>query len=524
MHRYFPSILFLVVCLLTTSSLRAQFWTPMFAVPDSSFKLNEYDRHECGGIFANIDGKRLCIAIGGRAGAGKVDQKRPIIYDYDANTITMGDNADDEYHHFQAALWRDSIIVVGMSFDNGYPNEVPQSHLHLYYIKSETWVEASPIPPGRARGSAQCIVVEDTAYFFNGLTNGHKNGWVTWTDKYDLANNTWDTLSPSPRARDHAVALRKDHEIYLVGGRRSATGNGGLNAFPVSEIDVYNLQTDTWSTLPATDTVPGLRAGHLATIGTNDFGNTELSIWGGEISGTALKSGIALDLQTHVWSVLPDLVAEVHGTAIIPVSEDTLVIIAGRDFSNEHKLTDSFYVQRYIAQPLVFPIGWLGASVTEMASGHLQFDWEVEGGEAGLFVIEEQAPQGGWQSLGTKASSDSRTRYSWSYLPRVSGSVNLFRIRFQTPDGRQSLSPLLTVRTADQLVQFPNPMSPTSRTIRFQNQSVQSASLFNLEGRLIDTVVWPDVWTLPETLPEGMYLLKFIDVNGISFGKKVQMQ
>lgn len=523
MLRLFPSLLLSLLFVLPSVS-HAQFWTAMSAVPDSSFNLQQYERHECSGVYAVINGKRLCITLGGRAGAGKVDAKRPIIYDYDANTLTMGENADDQYHHFQAALWRDSIIVVGMSFDNGFPNEIPQSHLHLYYIKSETWVEVDTIPTARARGSAQCVVVEDTAYFFNGLTNGHTSGWVSWTDKYDLVNGVWDTLAPSPRARDHAVALLRDKEVYMVGGRRSAYGNGGLNSFPVYEIDVYNLETNSWTTLPDSSFVPELRAGHMAVMGTNNLGNPEISIWGGEINSDALKTGIALDLQTQIWTSLPDLVEKVHGTSMIAVSEDTLVILAGRDFNAEHQLTDSFYVQRFIAQPQVFPIGWLGASVTSTASGHLQFDWEIEGGEEGLFVIEEKTRERGWQALGSKTTMEGRTRYSWSYLPREAGGKKLFRIHFQTLDGRQNFSPLLTIGMTDQLVRFPNPMTQYSRTIQFQAERVQSAALFNLEGRLIDRVNTPDVWTLPENLPQGMYLLKATDVNGISHSRKVQMR
>ncbi|MDP5170498.1 MAG: hypothetical protein NWR72_09640, partial [Bacteroidia bacterium] len=203
--------------------------------------------------------------------------------------------------------WRDSIIVVGMSFDNGYPNEIPQTHLHLYYIRSQTWVQLDTVPTARARGSAQCVVVNDTAYFFNGLTDGHKSGWVNYTDKYDLVNGVWDTLAPSPHARDHAVALLDGDNVYMVGGRRSATGNGGLNAFPVYEIDVYNIPTDTWTTLPAPANLPELRGGHQAAMQVNTIGNKQINMWGGEIDGTALITGIGIDLNTYAWHTLPDL-------------------------------------------------------------------------------------------------------------------------------------------------------------------------------------------------------------------------
>ncbi len=504
-------------------TLQAQFWASQQAIPDSTFKLDEYERHECTGVFANIDGKRLCITLGGRAGAGKVDKKRPIIYDIDANTLTMGENGDDQYHHFQAALWRDSIIVVGMSFDNGYPNEIPQEHLYLYYIKSETWVEADTVPTARMRGSAQCVVYEDTAYFFNGLIDGHKGDWVKWTDRYDLANGVWDTLSPSPRARDHAVALLDGTDVYVTGGRRSATGNGGLNQYPVYEIDVYDIITDTWRTLPDSTYIPELRAGHQAVIGTNSLGHKEISIWGGEIDSDALASGLALDLTTNKWSNLPDMLAEVHGTSIIPVSADTLVIMAGRDFSDEHLVSDSFYVQVYYGAPSFFPIEWIGISAREEEQGSIELSWTIQSPEEGTFVIEKKTATD-WTKLGSVDADPYQTEYEWSYTNTESFQNEIYRVHLQMANGTQSYSPLLSLRLQEKVVTFANPLPAYDKTLYFLNGRIIHAEIYTIQGAFLGSRSHPESWQLPDSMGPGKYLLKMVDETGNSRHEVIMVQ
>ncbi|MDP5172312.1 MAG: hypothetical protein NWR72_18855, partial [Bacteroidia bacterium] len=190
-----------------------------------------YQRHECAAGLCQFGGNDYCIVVGGR---GNFNKKCPIIYDRAKDSLYLGNQCPQEVHHFQASVWRDSIIVVGMALTNGYPGENPVSSLYLYHAKTDTWEVKTTIPTSRRRGSAQSVIVGDWVYFFNGITQGHISGWVNQADRYNLTTNTWEVLLPTPRARDHALAFHVGENIYLVGGRRSNYGNaGGLHGLPV---------------------------------------------------------------------------------------------------------------------------------------------------------------------------------------------------------------------------------------------------------------------------------------------------
>lgn len=490
---------------------QAQFWVPCYATPDSSYNLTHYSRHECGAVTANIDGHRMAILLGGRSGSGQPDKKRPVIYDFDANSLTMGQTINKQLHHFQAAVWRDSIVVVGMSFDLGYPNEVPHSHLYYYYIRSNTWVTGDTVPTARARGSAQCVVVDDTAYFFSGLTNGHKSGWVTWVDKYDLVNGVWDTLSPAPRARDHAVALLEGDNIYLVGGRRSNAGGAGLHAYPVAEIDVYHLPTDTWSTLPVSANLPDTRGGLQAVMSTNTALNPQINLWGGELNADTHITGLGLDLVTNTWNTLPDLVAPVHASAICPISADTLVMMAGavrlpNNSSPEYVISDSFYVQVYYGTPTLLPIPWLAAGVEE-ENGQLHFSWQVNVPGPGRFAIQRETGQGQWQNLGFAAAQENNSLYEWVFSAQFSGEQR-YRIHLQLQDGTQSFSPDLSLSVVNSLDIYPNPVSLRSPSVMIPAGQVEKLELFSVNGQLLDVAIRPVEWTLPTSISPGTYLLR----------------
>ncbi len=504
----------LLFSFLLPQSSFGQFWVSKSAVPDSAFILEQYKRHENGSIYAEIDGNRYAIMLGGRSGAGKNDSKRPVLYNFDTNMMSMGENADDQYHHFQAAVWRDSIIVVGMSFDNGYPNEVPQTELWLYYIKSETWVLASTVPVDRMRGSAQCVVLNDTAYFFNGLTNGHISGWVNWSDKYDLANGVWDTLAPSPHPRDHSFAILDGTSVYLAGGRRSAFGNGGLSTFPVLEIDVYDIPTDTWSTLPVSANLPGTRAGHQAAMQVNTAGHKQLNIWGGEIAGAALITGIGLDLTLLTWNTLPDLEIETHGTAIVPINGDTLVMISGRDYADEHLVSDSFYVQVYYGTPTLLPLDWMHTEIVRDDAGILQLSWNIFAPENGTFVIQQMEAGGKWREIGKVGADSEKAFYSWRYEESNASTKGIFRVHLTMQDGTHSFSPSIEVGPRYQLADIQNPITRSSRQIRFLYGQTESASIYTLQGQLMASIQTPVSWDVPENLAAGRYLLKVKGING----------
>jgi len=66
-------------------------------------------------------------------------------------------------------------------------------------------------------------------------------------ERYDPATDTWTERAPMPRPRQEmGAALGADGRIYVVGGAYSFG-----NPLPVDDVDIYDPQTDSWSTGPS---------------------------------------------------------------------------------------------------------------------------------------------------------------------------------------------------------------------------------------------------------------------------------
>ncbi len=509
----FPFLLVFCIC---PSLLLAQ-WLPGYATYDPAFNTG-YVRHECSAIAVTIDSQRLCVLLGGRGGAGNTAKRRPILYDFDQNTLTMGKNFNDQIHHFQAALWRDSVIVLGMAYRNGYPNEIPYDHLYLYYVKSDTWVQQDTIPTARKRGSAQCVVIGDEAYFFNGITDGHNTGYVNWTDRYDFVTGVWDTLAPSPHARDHAIALLEGSKVYIVGGRNSV--QGAALGTPRPEIDVYDIPTNTWTTLPATANLQDVRGGIMGVIGTNDFGNKQINVWGGELPGDTQISGAGLDLSTLTWFSLPDLVAPVHASGICQMADDTLVMMAGAvrtgAANTEYLVTTPSYVQIYRGRPTVLSADWMHWEVRLTERGFAELIWSLQGEREGVFTYERRIRMEEWQELGQRAVT-MLGLFSGSFIDssRVSpGTALQYRVRFRSLTGEETMSPVLSVVARRGAIAYPNPLPKENRTLFFPKGSSYHVMLRSMQGQLIASSTVSDSWQLPESLASGRYLLQVAENEG----------
>ena len=106
-------------------------------------------------------------------------------------------------------------------------------------------------------------------YVACGIVDGHTSGTVAWFDEFDPQTGQWRELPDGPRVRDHFSAVVIEGRLYLVGGRNiSYHEPGNFTAFfgaVIPEVDFYDFQTGTWSTLLAKLDVP-TAAGGLAAL------------------------------------------------------------------------------------------------------------------------------------------------------------------------------------------------------------------------------------------------------------------
>lgn len=501
---------------LIAGNLYAQTWITKPLTHDPTYLLEDYRRHECAAAFCSMPGLHVGVVLGGR---GTGDQRRPIIYHRAEDSLSMGTPPPLELHHFQAGVWQDSLILVGMAQTGGFPYEDPVDSLYFYDVKNDLWQALDSIPLPRQRGSAQMVIHGDWAYFFNGITNGHHNGWVKQTDRYNLVTNTWEILTDSPRERDHAIALKDGDYVYIVGGRRSnAWAAGGMHAYPVYEIDRYHIPTDTWITLPPTVNLGDFRAGLMGAILPNDLGHAQLNVWGGEQAAGpigGLASGDGLDLTLLTWQALPDMPVKRHATQMMVIPPDTLVMLAGAQYGgDEYDPSDLEYAIEF-TQPVILPMAWVATELRPYREQQLAIHWEAqETGVAEYEILTRTTPLSSPVTLATVPAHGNGT-YRYAYTTPRPEQPCYYQIRAWSHDGTVNMSSLMAWNQPPDMDVYPTRL-PAGGFLTLRN-SVQplELTLTGMDGRQH----WAansdqDQIQLPTTLSPGMYLLRIRQANG----------
>ena len=230
-----------------------------------------------------------------------------------------------EIHHFQAVAYNDAIYLVG-AMTGQYPKEKPLANIWKYYPTTDTWEKAAAIPTEMQRGSAGVVLHNDVIYMVGGIELGHTSGCSNRLDSYNLKTGEWKALTKAPHVRDHFFAALSDGKIYCIGGRNTSVHHkDNFNAFfesTVAQVDVYDIESDSWITLKERLPVP-TAAGGIAVFG--DY----IVYMGGEASQKmAYKQTQGLSLKTEQWQQLSVLNTGRHGTSAI-VFDNKIWIAAG---------------------------------------------------------------------------------------------------------------------------------------------------------------------------------------------------
>ncbi|WP_051069657.1 Kelch repeat-containing protein, partial [Mariniradius saccharolyticus] len=300
-----------------------------------SWKLVDEDtsytgRHENSFVQA---GKKFYL-MGGREKARNID-----VYDFENNSwktlVNVGPLA---FNHFQAVEYRGYIWIIGAFENNSFPNETPASHIWVFDPITEQYTRGPEIPVERRRGSAGLVVYKDKFYLIGGNKLGHNGQYVAYFDEFDPLTGSWRTLADAPRARDHFHASVIGDKIFVASGRLSG-GEGGTFGPVIKEVDVWDFETGTWSTLPSSMDLPTPRA--AAVVSAFD---EKLYVVGGEIPGPgndlALNVTEIFDPKDSTWTNGPSLNFGRHGTQGI-ISGGGLYVIAGsptRGGGNQKKM------------------------------------------------------------------------------------------------------------------------------------------------------------------------------------------
>lgn len=265
--------------------------------------------------------------LGGR-GIKPVD-----IYDPATESWTAGAPSPVEIHHFQPVVYNNEIYLMG-AMTGGYPGETPLPTIHIYSPEKNEWRIGATIPQDRRRGGAGAVLHNGLIYLVCGIVDGHRGGHVAWLDTYDPVTDEWKTLPDAPRPRDHFQAVTAGDELYALAGRTTVAATNPF-ANTIGEVDVFNLESQRWATLP--DTLPTHRAGNAALLHEGD-----ILVAGGESTAheVAHNEVEALSVKSGTWSARPTLSRGRHGTGLVYLNEQLIMASGCGNRGGEPELAD----------------------------------------------------------------------------------------------------------------------------------------------------------------------------------------
>ncbi len=146
---------------------------------------------------------------------------------------------------------------------------------HRYAPATDTWTSVAPMPT--ARGFIAHAVVGDRLFAFGGRDKAATGSSILDTaEAYDMASDTWTTLTPMPTARNSAFAAAVGNFIVVAGGFNGSS--------TVNTIEIYDTVSDTWETC-STSMSSSFSAGTAAAL------DGVLYLFGGGSSETGVEVG-----------------------------------------------------------------------------------------------------------------------------------------------------------------------------------------------------------------------------------------
>jgi hypothetical protein len=180
----------------------------------------------------------------------------------------------------------------GIFYTLGGREAGPRADIWAYDPALDAWNAAlAPMPTPRAGLAA--AVVGNSIFAIGGRSNtsGPCSGNpVAAVERFDIAFGTWTTVASLPAPRSDLAAAAVGGKIYVFGGCDDA-GNF------LADVDVYDPETNTWSTAPSD--MPTARAGMYAV---ETKGGTVYVIGGWDGVSNGLSTNEAFNVAQDTWT------------------------------------------------------------------------------------------------------------------------------------------------------------------------------------------------------------------------------
>lgn len=270
--------------------------------------------------------------------------------------------------------------------EHTYPPESFTDTFIAYDISSNEWTKLAP-RPALAHGY-QIAAYGNYIYAFGGFaySPNHKPKWKSLKsiDRYDIKNNTWQTIGELSAPRSSNVAVTIDDKVYLVGGWDSTPKfDGDYDGVFLNTVEIFDLKSEEIKTadykmpLPLRRALTGIEHnGKIVLIGGLGVGashfelltnvtaidpltgssveqtplpfatfapaaeilNNELMVFGGMFKTGAMNYEYVshiykMDLGTSLWTHSGRFLQETKGfSQVFHVNKDTLGILGGHRY------------------------------------------------------------------------------------------------------------------------------------------------------------------------------------------------
>jgi N-acetylneuraminic acid mutarotase len=197
------------------------------------------------GASVAVIGNKIIVA-NGHDGA---DTATTRIYDISHDTWSYGSDAPG------ASSEGVGVSHGGLFYQIGGRGFGPRNDIWSYDLESDQW-NATLTPMLVERTAPAAAVVGNAIYVIGGrmYTGGPCSGRpLASVERYDIDTDTWTTVASLPFARSDAAAAAIGGKIYLFGGCDEYYNF-------LTDVDVYDPVTDSWSSAPSDMPFPGRAA------------------------------------------------------------------------------------------------------------------------------------------------------------------------------------------------------------------------------------------------------------------------
>lgn len=211
----------------------------------------------------------------------------------------------DALQAHRAVAWDGVIYVVG-----GNDGSTPQDTLYAYDVAANSWSTLTSMPA--ARWGASAAVLDGVIYVVGGWDGSAHTDTLF---AYSIDDDSWETLTARPIVLSWSTAEAVSGKIYVLGGE-DGSGQQGV-------VYIYDPEEDSWST---GSTMPTPVAGHgSAVVGTSIY------VVGGYDGTNVVDAVQRYHPGTDAWSTETAMPTERRRLQAVALNDRYVYAIAGMD-------------------------------------------------------------------------------------------------------------------------------------------------------------------------------------------------